>query len=145
MRHIDAPAARGTMQPRIAQTGTGVAVLLRTVVVTLSPLLRDLVIEVLSLEFVIDVVEVLPTREGLADRLNRIAPELVLVGLLDSETTAIAPPLLAGCPATRLLLFAPNGEHAWLYQSGRPVEPLTALTLQALRNALRGSTSSLPG
>jgi hypothetical protein len=118
-----------------------VPLLLRTVAVTLSPLLRDLVIEVLSPGFVIDVVEVLSTREGLDDRLSRIAPELVLTGLLDSETAAIAPRLLAGCPTTRLLLFARNGERAWFYQSGRGVE-LNPVTPQALRDALRSSDPS---
>ena len=100
-------------------------------------------IEVLSPGFVLDVVEALSTREGLDDRLSRIAPELVLAGLLDSETAAIAPRLLAGCPATRLLLFARNAEQAWFYQSARGVELLNPVTPQALRNALRSSGPSL--
>ncbi len=68
---------------------------LRTVVVTLSPFLRELVTNVLSPDIVVDVIELLDTRERLTERLRDLAPDLVLVGLLDAETDTVALPLLA--------------------------------------------------
>jgi chemotaxis response regulator CheB len=112
---------------------------LRTLVVTLSPLLRELVTSVLPSQISVDVVEVLQSREGVAERLRDLAPDLVLIGLLNGETDAIALPLLAALPSVRILVLAPNGEHAWLHQShGRRVA-LSHLSVQALREAMQAT------
>jgi chemotaxis response regulator CheB len=115
---------------------------LRTVVVTLSPLLRELVTNVLSPEIVIDVIEVLAARERLTERLPDLAPDLVLIGLLDAETDAVALPLLAASPSARILVLANNGEHAWLHESRGRHARLSDLSVHGLKEALQKSTSS---
>jgi len=115
---------------------------LRTVVVTLSPFLRELVTTVVSPEIVLDVIEVLDTRERLTQRLGDLAPDLVLVGLLDAETDAVALPLLAAAPSARILVLASNGEHAWLHVSPGRHSSLSNVSVHALKEALQKSASS---
>lgn len=116
---------------------------LRTLVVTLSPLLRELVADVLPPQISIDVIEVLDSRERVAQRLRDLAPDLVLIGLLGAETDAVAAPLLSALPSVRVLVLAQNGEHAWLHQSqGRRVA-LSNFSLRALVEAIQGSGPSL--
>ena len=110
---------------------------LRTLVVTLSPLLRELVTSVLPSQISFDVIEVLQSREGVAERLRDLAPDLVLIGLLEGETDAIALPLLAALPSIRILVLARNGEHAWLYRSYGRRAALPNLSVQALREAMQ--------
>ncbi len=131
------------MKPLIVGSGTQVAVL-RTVVVTLSPLLRELVTNVLSPEIVIDVIEVFAARELLTERLPDLAPDLVLVGLLDAETDTVALPLLAASPSARVLVLASNGETAWLHESGGRHARLSDVSVQGLKEALQKSASSAP-
>lgn len=112
---------------------------LRTLVVTLSPFLRELVTSVLPSQISIDIVEVLESREHVAERLRELAPDLVLIGLLDGETDSIALPLLAALPSVRILVLARNGQHAWLHQSHGRRAALPNLSVQALRQAMQGS------
>ncbi len=114
-------------------------VAVRTLVVTLSPFLRELVTSVLPPQISVDVVEVLGTREHLADRIREIAPDLVLLGLGEGEADAAALPLLAVRPLARILVLTRNGESAWLYESpGRRVT-LSELSVASLKEALRAS------
>lgn len=112
---------------------------LRTLVVTLSPLLRELVTSVLPSPISVDVIEILESRQGVAERLRDLAPDLVLIGLVDAETDAIALPLLAALPSVRILVLARNGAHAWLHQPHGRRTVLSDLSVQALRAAMQGS------
>jgi hypothetical protein len=117
---------------------------LRTVVVTLSRLLSELVISVLSPEIVVDVIEILATRERIIERLRDLAPDLVLIGLLDSEADTVALSLLPALPFARILVLASNGEHAWLYDSGGRFARLSNVSVDALREALQEPLSLPP-
>jgi chemotaxis response regulator CheB len=117
---------------------------LRTVVVTLSPFLRELVTNVLSPDIVVDVIEVLDTRERVTERLRDLAPDLVLVGLLDTETDTVALPLLAAAPSARILVLASNGEHAWLHEGPGRHARLSNVSVHALKEALQKPASSRP-
>jgi DNA-binding NarL/FixJ family response regulator len=88
----------------------------RTIVVTMSPLLADIVLTFLKSHLAINVVGVLDDREALAQRLADIRPDLVLLGLLEAESDACARPLLASVPSARVLVLAPNGQNAWLHE-----------------------------
>jgi hypothetical protein len=85
-------------------------------VVTVAPLLADLVIGVLDPYVEIDIIGTLDSRDGLTQHLRRLAPDLVLLGLTGTETDASARPLLAALPAAEILVLAPNGRHAWLHE-----------------------------
>lgn len=114
-------------------------VAVRTLVVTLSPFLRELVISVLPPQVPVDVVDVLATREHLAETIRDSAPDLVLLGLGEGETDAAALPLLAVRPVARILVLTHNGEFAWLYElPGRRVT-LSDLSVSSLKEALRAS------
>jgi hypothetical protein len=127
--------------PDCLEVGTRVVVL-RTVVVTLSPLLCELVTSVLSPQIVVNIIEVLATRERVAERLRDLAPDLVLFGLLDSEADKVALSLPPALPSTRILALASNGEHAWLYESGGRFVRLSNFSVHALREALQNPIPS---
>ena len=114
---------------------------MRTLVVSLSPLLRELVRSVLEPQISLDAVEVLAARELLAECIRKITPDLVLLGLKETETDAEADAaalqLLAALPLARVLVLAHNGESAWLYGTpGRRVT-LSDLSVASLKDALR--------
>jgi hypothetical protein len=88
----------------------------RTVVVTMSPLLADIVLDCLQPYLAIDLIGILKDREALAERLAESRPDLVLLGLVGVESDACARPLLALLPHARFLVLAPNGQHAWLHE-----------------------------
>jgi DNA-binding NarL/FixJ family response regulator len=117
-------------------------VAVRTLVVTLSPLLRELVTSVLPPQISVDVVEALATREHLAERIREIAPDLVLLGLGEGEGDGTALPLLAVRPLARILVLTRDGASAWLYESpGRRVT-LSVLSVASLKEALRASLAA---
>jgi hypothetical protein len=88
----------------------------RTLVVTVSPLLAELVTSVLRPHLALDVVAVLHTRDLLEERLRLIAPNLVILGLVGAETDASARPLLAVLPSAEFLVLEPTGRNAWRYE-----------------------------
>jgi DNA-binding NarL/FixJ family response regulator len=108
----------------------------RTVVVTMAPLLADIVLNLLQSHFAIDVIAVLGDREALAQRLADIRPDLVLLGLVESESDGCARPLLALLPYARILVLAPNGQHAWLHEMRPHRRALRYLSKRALLRTL---------
>jgi chemotaxis response regulator CheB len=108
----------------------------RTLVVTVAPLLADLVRDMLQPQLTLDIVGVTRTRECLAERLRALAPDLLLLGLMDSETDAIALPLLDVLPSAAILVLAPSGRHAWLYEMRPHRTVLADLSVAALSKAL---------
>jgi chemotaxis response regulator CheB len=118
-------------------------VAVRTLVVSLSPFLRELVRSVLEPQISLDAVEVLAARELVAERIRKISPDLVLLGLKEVETEADADAaalqLLAALSNARVLVLAHNGESAWLYGTpGRRVT-LSDLSVASLKDALRAA------
>ena len=117
---------------------------MRTLIVTVSPLLADLVKAVLQPHLLLDVVEVLPTRDRLMERLQGISPDLVLLGLLNGEDDACAIPLLAALLSVRILVLAANGAQAWLYETGPHRTALPKLSSSDLIEALKASFNLSP-
>jgi chemotaxis response regulator CheB len=116
----------------------------RTLIVTVSPLLADLVKAVLQPHLFLDVVEVLSTRDRLMERLQDISPDLVLLGLLKGEDDACAIPLLAALLSVRILVLAANGAQAWLYETGPHRTTLPKLSSSELIDALKASFDRSP-
>ncbi len=88
----------------------------RTLVVTVSPLLAELVTGVLGPYLPLDVIGVLQSRNLLAEQLRTTAPDLVIMGLVGGETDACALPLLAALPSAAILVLEPTGKDAWLHE-----------------------------
>jgi DNA-binding NarL/FixJ family response regulator len=119
-------------------------VAVRTLIVTVSPLLADLVKTVLRPHLFLDVVEVLSTRDRLMERLHDLSPDLVLLGLLNSEDDSCAVPLLAALVSVRILALAANGAQAWLYEAGPHRTALSKLSPSDLIDALKISFDLSP-
>jgi DNA-binding NarL/FixJ family response regulator len=121
--------------PVSPERGTRVAVL-RTLVVTLSPFLCELVTSVLAPEISVDVVGVLPTRERLVEGMREIAPDIVLLGLGEGEAETADPLLRRTSSVARILALARNGKSAWLYESPHRRVTLSDLSVASLKEAL---------
>jgi chemotaxis response regulator CheB len=117
---------------------------IRTLVVTVSPLLTDLVTAILQRRLTLDVIGVLPTRDRLVEQLREQTPDLVLLGLLNTETDAIARPLLAALPLARFVVLAANGQHAWLHEMRPHRTALTNFSLPDLTGALAARFKATP-
>jgi chemotaxis response regulator CheB len=113
-----------------------VVVIVRTLVVTVAPLLADLIRDVLQPNLTLDIVNILPTRESLPQHLRALAPDLLLLGLTESETDTIALPLLTTLPSVAILVVAPRGQHAWLYEMQPHRSVLADFSVAALAHAL---------
>lgn len=109
----------------------------RTLVVTLSPFLADLVTNVLQPHLRLDVIGVMPRREGLPERLRELQPQLVLLGLESGEKDSCARPLLAVMPSSGLILaLEKSGQHAWLYRLRPHRTALVNVSMPSLIGAL---------
>ena len=108
----------------------------RTLAVTVSPLLRELVTSILQPHLPLEIIAVLETRERLAECLHEFAPDLVLLGLAGAESDASARALLGVLPSAKILALAPNGQHAWLYEMREHCTALPDLSPPALTGLL---------
>jgi chemotaxis response regulator CheB len=118
------------------RAGSGALDSVRTVAVTISPLLADLVREVLKPRLMLDLVGVLENRATLAASLRKLKPDLVLFGLIGGETDAAALPFRVVLPSAVFLVLSSSGHHAWLHmRRGRRVV-LSNLSVSALAKAL---------
>jgi chemotaxis response regulator CheB len=109
----------------------------RTLVVTVSPLLTELVIGMLQPHFALDIVGALKTRDGLTEKLRAVAPDLVLLGLLATETDDFVRSLLVTIPLAQVLALPSNGQHAWLYEMRPRRTVVTNLSAAALTRVLK--------
>jgi len=117
---------------------------IRTVAVTVSPLLAGLMTEVLKPRLTLDLVGVLQNRATLADSLHKLTPDLVVFGLIGDETDAAALPFRAVLPSAVILVLSPSGHYAWLYErSGRRIV-LSNLSVSVLTNALAACFPASP-
>lgn len=115
-----------------------------TVVVTVSPLLADLVLDVLRPHLELRVDAVIGRRDRLADHLCALAPDLVVLGLRENETDELAGALLPILPTAEFLVVAANGRHAWLYGMRPHRAALDELTVSSLVSALTARFRQTP-
>jgi hypothetical protein len=90
---------------------------MRVMVVTVSPLLAELVTGVLAPSMDIEVIGRLDGRGDLARQMLDLRPDLVLIGLVGSETHDIALTLLDILPSVKILVLARDATRAWLFTS----------------------------
>lgn len=109
---------------------------MRTLFVTVSPLLGEVVAAVLLPRLPLDVIGSLETRENLAARLRAQAPDLVLLGLRHAEPETCAQDVLAALPSAKILAMMENGAQAWLFAAGAPPLGLADLSAHTLVQAL---------
>jgi chemotaxis response regulator CheB len=116
----------------------------RTVAVTVSPLLTGLITEVLKPGLTLDLVGAPQSRATLEDTLRKLTPDLVVFGLIGDETDAAALPVRDILPSAVILVLSPNGDCAWLHErSGRRII-LSHLSVSALAKALAACFPASP-
>jgi DNA-binding NarL/FixJ family response regulator len=89
---------------------------IRTVTLTMSPLLRDLIMGLMAGRRDLDVVEELDTRAGLEERLRALAPDLILIGLDKNEAEEIGVTLVRLLPNAKVIALSNDGRHAFVYR-----------------------------
>jgi DNA-binding NarL/FixJ family response regulator len=89
---------------------------IRTVMITMPPIFRDLITELISGHRNLNVVADLDNRDGLEQRLPALAPDLVLIGLGRNEGDEIAFSLVRLLPNAKVIAFSSDGRHAFVHR-----------------------------
>jgi DNA-binding NarL/FixJ family response regulator len=111
---------------------------IRTALITLSPLLSDIITQAIKPEIELDVVAEFHSGDVLKEQLRLIAPELILIGLQAGDTDAIAATALAAAPTAKVISFAADCRHAYLYEMRPSQTMLIDVTPAALAGAILG-------
>jgi len=82
----------------------------------MSPLFRDLIVELMAGHVDLDVVGELDTRDGLEQHLRSLAPTLVLVGLGRNEGDEIGLSLVRLLPNAKVIAFSSDGRNAFVHR-----------------------------
>jgi DNA-binding NarL/FixJ family response regulator len=112
---------------------------LRTVTVAITPLLGDIISQVVAERAPIDIVASLDSRDQLAPRLRTLAPDLVLIGLGEDEGGAITLSVHNVVPRAKVIALSHDGDHAYLPAPRRHGTKLIDLSPKALIEAIRVS------
>ncbi len=88
----------------------------RAVFVTMSPLLSDIVRDLLSDKVGLYLVDQIGDREMLAERLPGLQPDLVVIGLSSGEGDDIGRFVLQVVPSAKVLAISSNGRDAYLHE-----------------------------
>ena len=89
---------------------------IRTVTLTMSPILRDLITGLMAGRRDLDVVEEFDSRDGLEERLQAVTPDLILIGLRSNEADEISVPLVRLLPNAKVIAFSSDGHHAFVHR-----------------------------
>jgi DNA-binding NarL/FixJ family response regulator len=85
---------------------------IRTVVVTMPAMLRDLIGRLAQGRVELEIVAELKARHALARRLGELRPDLVVIGLRGNENDAVIRNLLAAVPTAKIIAFPASGRAA---------------------------------
>jgi chemotaxis response regulator CheB len=89
---------------------------IRTAVVTMSPMLRDIIMALPTGGVRLEIVAEFPTRDLLGDRLKTILPDIILIELARGETDRIARTILAAVPRSKVIAFSRGGRHVYIHE-----------------------------
>jgi DNA-binding NarL/FixJ family response regulator len=109
---------------------------IRTVVITMAPIFRDLIAELVTRHTRLNVVAELDGRQGLEERLRPLAPDLILIGLARNEGDEIGLSLVRLLPNTKVIAFSSDGRHAFVHQMQPQRTVLLDVSPQALIEAI---------
>ena len=111
---------------------------LRTVTVAITPLLGDIIGQLVAERAPTDIVARLDSRDQVALRLQSLAPDLVLIGLRKEESSAIALSLRNAVPQAKVIALSHDAHHAYLPAPHRhdttPVDLSPATLIEAIQN-----------
>jgi DNA-binding NarL/FixJ family response regulator len=104
----------------------------------MAPLFRDLVTALLGAHCNVDLVAEIDNRLAIEQRLQALAPELVLIGLGGGEGDEIGAALAGSVPCARLIAFSRDKRHAFVHQLHRPRRVLLDISSRELIDAALG-------
>jgi DNA-binding NarL/FixJ family response regulator len=110
----------------------------RGVFVTISRLLTDIVIEVLSHRIDFELIAEVDTRDNLVERLRSLRPDIVIVGLFDGETDEIGSLILSAMPTIKVLAITSDQHDAFLYEMRPHRTVMSKFSLETLIAACFG-------
>lgn len=118
---------------------------IRTVMVTMSPIFRDLIAELMASHVDVEVVGELDTRDGLEQRLQALGPDLVLIGLRRDEGDEIGLSLVRLLPNAKVIAFSSDARHAFVHRMQPQRTALLDVSPRMLLDTIMGqSTGSDP-
>ena len=112
---------------------------IRTVMVTVSPILRDLITELMAGHGHLDVVGELDTRDRLEEQLRALAPDLILIGLGRDEGDEIGLSLMRFLPNAKVIAFSSDLRHAFVHRMQPQRIALLDVSPQMLIDTIMGS------
>jgi DNA-binding NarL/FixJ family response regulator len=113
---------------------------IRTVMITMSPILRDLLMESMVGHVSLDLVGELETRDGLEEKLRPLIPDLIFVGLGRGEDDdKIGVSLARLLPNVKVILFSSDARDAFVHR----MQPQRTILLDFSRQMLIDSIRSI--
>ncbi len=109
---------------------------IRTVMITMTPIFRDLITELVTRRRRLKVVAELDGRQGLEERLRPLAPDLILIGLTRNEGDEIGLSLVRLFPNAKVIAFSGDGRHAFVHQMQPQRSVLLDVSPQMLIDAI---------
>lgn len=110
----------------------------RVAIVTIPPLLADILREVLAGQVAIEIVAELGRRPRLEQRLRAKRPDFVLIGLRPGESDTIARRLLTVLPCAKIIAFSGDIKRVWVHQMRPDRSELHDFSREALIALLKG-------
>lgn len=104
---------------------------MRVVVVTLRPLLRDIIITLLQSRLPVTIVAEFSERTAVG-QIKKLAPDLVVVGLRSGENDRIGQQYLAKISCAKVAVISNDGREAFVYVAPSRRIVLHSVSLEAL-------------
>jgi hypothetical protein len=82
----------------------------------MSPMLRDIIIELPAGRGRVEIVAEFTTRDLLGDRLKSILPDIGVIGLARGESDRIARTIPAAVPRSKVIAFSGAGRHVYIHE-----------------------------
>ncbi|MGH7841768.1 MAG: hypothetical protein ACREQT_09660 [Candidatus Binataceae bacterium] len=111
---------------------------IRTVIITMSPIFRDLIAELMAGRRILNVIGEFSTRDALEERLRVLAPDLILIGLGRNEGDEIGLSLARLLPNAKVIAFASDRRDAFVYRMQSQRTALRDVSAQALIDTIMG-------
>jgi hypothetical protein len=112
------------------------AVAIRTAVVTMSPMLRDIIKGLRTGGARLEIVAEFTTRDQLVDRLKAILPDMVLIGFARGETDRIAHTILIALPHSKVVGFSGGGRRVYIHEMRPHRKALANVSAKAVISAI---------
>ena len=116
----------------------------RTVFVTLSPLLSDIISELVFARLGLKLVGHIQDREMLIERLPALAPDVVFIGLRTGESDTIGSSVLKVVPTAKVLAISNDARYAYLHEMRLIRLELPDFSVASLSAAVIGMGSNEP-